>query len=116
MDLTVDLPDVRVLHFAYNSTVTISMKITHNDNNADEIVRTLTNLAVDFSLIDPGDGWKNKKFSSSWGYLEIEYRITSCDPHFTGNGCDFCDTQWKGKGCDECSTGYYGDRCSVLCR
>ena len=115
--------------------------------SSDDKIRQVTDFMVPFSTVSVGDNWKQAIKTSSNPDMKftVQYKLTQCEGHFTGPGCNFCESSyftklcnkycapvvgqynctdqgtkvclgnWNGTDCDSCITHYYGASCSKFC-
>ena len=101
----VGLDEIFEVQIPTGKNITISFEAW--DEGSDSLENIWTDLVVPFSKKNTSNDWsyyyyyktknKGKKF---W----FKYRVTGCDPHFTGLGCNSCVTD------------RYGGNCSIFCR
>ena len=79
-------------------------------------------ISIPLSNYAVSSNWETKNYSATTNYgnttvLSYKIRISSCDPHFQGKGCDTCDVGWDiGANCTSCADNYYPDGvCKVHC-
>ena len=85
-----------------NTTVYMSLEIWNKKllNDGDKI-RTLGDLVIPFHEITKNTGWKDKKFTNSSAYLDIQFRLEKCHANFRGLGCNFCSKNYYTYTCDK---------------
>ena len=88
-----------------NTTVYLSLEVWDSDSrilNKDDEIRDIDNLVIPFSVITASNVWTVKRFTLSDGaYLEIKFKIETCDGNFGGLGCSFCIDNYYTSSCDK---------------
>ena len=102
----VGLNEVFEVKIPTGKDIMISFEAWDKDRS-DSLENRWTDLVVPFSKKNKSEDWSsfyyyktNNKGKKFW----FKYRVTSCDPHFTGLGCNSCVTH------------RYGGDCSTFCR
>ena len=122
-----------------NRTVKIVITVWDEDWFSSDEIRQVTDFILPFSTVSVSDNWKQATETSSNPDMNftVKYKLTQCDGHFTGLGCNFCDSSyftelcnkycapavgrynctdqgdkvcfanWKGTECDSCALNYY---------
>ena len=97
--------------------ITISFEAWDKDRS-DGLENRWTDLVVPFSKKNTSNDWSYYyyyKINNEGKKFRFKYRVTSCDPHFTGLGCNSCVAHHYGRDCSKfCrpSTGFY--TCSAV--
>eukprot|EP00116_Pleurobrachia_bachei_P000234 sb/3460496/ len=101
-------------HFEADADFSISADIIERDSGSpdDFYGSILFNGHLDSKTRDHGWYYRDHQNSQSWT-LYFYFRISSCDLHFTGNGCAECENRRTGTNCDSCIQGWAGDNCDT---